>query len=107
VEGVRGAEIYVLPPDPQSFGTDSLLRDTVVYLTCLHETGHGLGLPHTAEFADIMYSFTYGGDITEYFGRYRRLLKSRSDIPHHSGMSRADQLRLAGSGGALGVLDDH
>jgi hypothetical protein len=42
-----------------------------------------------------MYSFQYGGDIPEYFGRYRRLLESRSDIRKHSGMSAADRQRVA------------
>jgi hypothetical protein len=94
VEGVRGAEVYVLPPATGSYGSDPLLRDTVVYLTCLHETGHALGLSHTAAFADIMYSFEYGGDIAEYFGRYRRQLTARRDIPKHSGASDADRRRL-------------
>jgi hypothetical protein len=92
VQGVRGAEVYVLP----SAGTngDALLRDAIVYLTCLHETGHALGLSHTAAFADIMYSFSYGGDIPEYFGRYRRQLNARADIRRHAGMSDADRRRL-------------
>lgn len=92
VDGVRGAKVYVLP----TAGTngDPLLRDAIVYLTCLHESGHALGLSHTAAFADIMYSFTYGGDISEYFGRYRRLLATRADIRKHSGMSDADRKRL-------------
>src|SRR5437879_4765214 len=34
VEGVRGAEVYVLPPGGDD---DALMRETVVYLTCLHE----------------------------------------------------------------------
>jgi hypothetical protein len=89
VEGVRGAEVYVLPPPPTD-EHDALLRDTVVYLTCLHETGHALGLQHTAEFADIMYSFQFGGDIPGYFNRYRRLLTARGDIRKHSGMSPRD-----------------
>jgi len=42
-----------------------------------------------------MYSFQYGGDIPEYFGRYRRLLESRADIRKHSGMSAADRQRVA------------
>ena len=74
---------------------DPLLRDTIVYLTCLHETGHALGLAHTAGFADIMYSFQYGGDIPEYFGRYRRELAARVDIRKHSGMSLDDRKRIA------------
>jgi hypothetical protein len=81
----------VVPPNEK----DELLRDAIVYLTCLHETGHALGLEHTANFADIMYSFQYGGDIPEYFGRYRRLLESRGDIRKHPGMSAADRQRVA------------
>ena len=88
---VRGAEVYVRPAPAQQ---DALLRDTIVYLTCLHELGHALGLAHTARFDDIMYSFQFGGDIPEYFGRYRRLLQVRSDIPKYSGMSEADRARL-------------
>lgn len=93
VEGVRGAEVYVVTPAERI--ADELLRDAIVYLTCVHETGHALGLAHTAEFADIMYSFGYGGDIAEYFGRYRRRIEARADIRKHSGMSEADRKRLA------------
>jgi len=103
VDSKRGAVIYVLPdtralgPDiDQATRSDHLLRDAIVYLTCLHESGHALGLEHTAEFADIMYSFRYGGDIVEYFERYRRLLKTRADIPAHSGISDADRKALRG-----------
>jgi hypothetical protein len=42
-----------------------------------------------------MYSFQFGGDIPEYFGRYRRLLMARADIRKHSGMSEADRQHLA------------
>lgn len=90
VDGQRGAEVYVLPA-PLRTGGDKLLRDAIVYLTCLHETGHALGLSHTAAFDDIMYSFQYGGDIPEYFGRYRRKLETREDIHKNSGISDADR----------------
>ncbi len=101
VDGKQGAVIYVLP-DTRALGpdidratrADHVLRDAIVYLTCLHETGHALGLEHTAEFADIMYSFRYGGDIVEYFERYRRLLRTRADIPAHAGISDADRAAL-------------
>ena len=92
VNGRPGAELHILLPEPNP--KDTLLRDTIVYLTCLHESGHSLGLRHTRVFADIMYSFTYGGDIEEYFGRYRRLLSARQDIRKNPGMSPADRTAL-------------
>ena len=101
VDGKRGAAVYVIPemarlgPDIEAVAKrDPLFRDTVVYLTCLHESGHALGLPHTAQFVDIMYSFGFGGDIVEYFARYRRELSSRQRIPDHSGISPADREKL-------------
>ena len=93
VDGQRGAEVYVRPA-PMRVNDDRLLRDAIVYLTCLHETGHALGLPHTAAFDDIMYSFGFGGDILEYFERYRRQLASRDDLRTHAGLSPADKLHL-------------
>jgi hypothetical protein len=93
IHGQLGAEVFVLPSPPTANG-DRLLRDAIVYLTCLHESGHALGLSHTNVFADIMYSFQYGGDIDEYFGRYRRKLATRADIAKNSGMSAADRARL-------------
>ena len=101
VDGMRVAEVFVRPdlsamgPAISSAGSaDSLLRDTIVYLTCVHETGHALNLSHTSDFPDIMYSFQFGGDIPEYFGRYRRKLRVRADIAKNSGISPQDQARL-------------
>ena len=101
VDGRRGAAVYIRPdvnalgPDiARRAASDALFRDTIVYLTCLHELGHAFGLSHTADFSDIMYFFGYGGDIVEYFSRYRRQLRSRSDIARVSGLSAADIKRL-------------
>lgn len=100
-DGIRGYNVYVLVdlrgagPDVGGLAAqDPLFRETIVYLTCLHETGHALGLSHTDAFADIMYSFQFGGDIPEYFGRYRRQLKARADIAKTTGISAQDKARL-------------
>ena len=95
VNGRRGAQIFVVNTTRDV--TDAMLRDTIVYLTCLHESGHALGLRHTDQFDDIMYSFQYGGDIPEYFGRYRRKLVKREDIRKNSGLSGADRTHLLAS----------
>jgi hypothetical protein len=97
VHGHPGAIVYIRP-DTSALGPeigrlarqDPLFRDTVVYLTCVHELGHALGLPHTSQFADVMYAFGYGGDIPEFFTRYRRQLATRADIAHVAGLSPAD-----------------
>jgi|SRR5579862_5233324 len=101
VGNMKGAEVYVRPDVTglsldisKAASADPLLRDAIVYLTCLHESGHALGLSHTTDFPDIMYTFQAGGDIPEYFGRYRRKLRTRADIAKNSGMSPQDQARL-------------
>jgi len=98
---LRGAAVFIRPDTnalapviANAARQDPLMRDTVVYLTCLHELGHALGLAHTSEFADIMYFFGYGGDIPGFFGRYRTQLHTRSDIAMTSGLSASDISRV-------------
>jgi hypothetical protein len=101
VGGQRGAAVFIRP-DMGALGdeiavrarADGILRDSIVYLTCLHELGHAFGLEHTRDFRDIMYFFGYGGDIVEYFARYRRQLNSREDIGRTPGLSAADVMRI-------------
>lgn len=102
LRGKRGAAVYIRP-DTEALGpdiatlarADSLWRDTIVYLTCLHELGHALGLAHTSNFGDIMYFFGFGGDIPAFFNRYRAQLTRRDDIRNVPGLSASDVERVA------------
>jgi hypothetical protein len=101
VSGKPGAVVFILPGVAnlgEAFASraakDRLFRDTIVYLTCVHETGHALGLQHTSNFEDIMYYFGYGGDLAAYFLRYREKIQSRADIPKFSGLSSNDIAEL-------------
>jgi len=93
----RGAAIFVRPVT-DGLGRqlsllarqDPLLRDTIIYLTCLHELGHAFGLDHTTNYDSIMYFFGYGGDIPRFFLRYRRKLEEREDFAKVSGLSEDD-----------------
>jgi hypothetical protein len=101
IQGQPGAVIFILGDTSQLSAEmqaearrDPLLRETIVYLTCLHESGHALGMRHSADFLDVMYTFSLGGDTNEYFGRYRRKLRQRADLERAEAWSAQDQQRL-------------
>src|SRR5882672_10125498 len=78
---------------------DTMDQRIILYLTALHELGHVIGLPHTDEFSDIMYSFRRPDDGARYFGAYRRRLRNSDDV----GSARATGLS-AGDLAALQML---
>lgn len=99
--GRRGAAVFIRPetdalgPDIAKLAReDPLMRETIVYLTCLHELGHALGLGHTDVFEDVMYFFGFGGDIPAFFGRYRKQIEERDDIELVAGLSAGDLAQL-------------
>lgn len=96
-EGKTISEV-VINPSLESLGgnmvaqalKDKLFGDVILFLTCVHEAGHALGPVHTRDYADIMYSFEFGGDFIGYFDRYRQKLQSGDDMKKQSPFSRND-----------------
>lgn len=95
--GKPAAEI-IINPSIESLGPDMtaasakdpLYGEVILFLTCVHEAGHALGPVHTRDFADIMYSFEFGGDFVGYFQRYRAKLTKRDDMQRVSPLSIGD-----------------
>src|SRR4029453_9128023 len=74
---IRSAEVVITI---DTGGDDPITQRIVLYLTALHELGHALGLRHTDNFSDIMYSFRRPDDGERYFAAYRQRLRSPDDI---------------------------
>ncbi len=101
VHGRRGAAIRVRSPDhhiAHFFGRhharDPLFRDVVIYLSCLHELGHALGLSHSERFGDVMFDFQTRERATEFFQQHRDALSTRDEIRQQAGLSPNDIHRV-------------
>ena len=71
---------------------DPLLRDTFIYVTCLHEIGHALGLSDSDDDANIMWGG--GKQNLSVYQRYRQRLQTRGSIAGVSWLSKDDIARV-------------
>ena len=73
--------------------TDSVRRDVILYVVCLHEIGHALGLGDSMNEDDIMWTGGHGRDQMVY-ERLRRRVDSRAAIKVTSWLSNTDMARV-------------
>ena len=73
---------------------DPLMRDVMVYHLALHEIGHALGLPHSANAQDVMAAgISEEGNFATY-DRYRTMISTRDDIRRGGWLTQGDVTAL-------------
>ena len=90
---IRPDEERLRPRIRRSVRADPLMRDVIVYFVCLHEIGHALGLTHTTNLRDIMWSGGTGVTLPVY-ERYRKRLQNREAIEQAAWLSADDIARF-------------
>lgn len=94
--GHRASSVFIRPDIERVIrraSEDPIMRETILFLVCLHELGHALGLGHTTDNTDIMWEGGHGQD-SEVFERHRKRVRTRDSIRDLSWLSAADIKRL-------------
>jgi hypothetical protein len=83
---VRPDTAHLPPAIAQRAAQDPLYRDVIVYLTCLHEFGHALGLGHSAQPDSVMQARS----SQTLFDAIRARVRARGDLRNAAVLSAGD-----------------